>query len=259
MGGLGKGPPIFTPLLWRGGLSFFVKQRFQEACAVAKEKERGNRVTRSGAVLLAAIGLLMFAGECRAFPYRPASALSLLSEYAALNDSVPPHTQVWRVVPEAGPDGASTLRFLVEASAEAGPVCELRLPSPGTAGDIQWKGMGTSRQKKSGTGILLLPGFPAPCDILPVGQGDRGGAYGERIEAGGRVFSRSYRVAFAVFTVADAKALGWIRAEDPGTAGLIMVTVTDEKGRPVVKQLWPAGWSWWLYEETPLRRSWLIN
>jgi hypothetical protein len=38
-----------------------------------------------------------------------------------------------------------------------------------------------------------------------------------------------------------------------------MVAVSDEKGRPVVKQLWPAGGSWWLYEETPLRRSWLVQ
>ena len=222
-------------------------------------KDRGKRVTHSGAILLAVIGLLMFADECRAFSYRPASALSLLSEYAAINDSAPPHTQVWKVVPEVGPDGGSVLRFLVEASAEAGAVCELRLPSPGTAGDIQWKGMGASGQRRHGVGMLLLPGFPAPCDVLPVGQGDRGGTYGERIEAGGRVFSKSYRVSFTAFAVADAKAMGWIRGEDPGAAGLIMVAVTDEKGRPVVKQLWPADGPWWLYEETPLRRSWRIN
>ena len=221
-------------------------------------KEWKNKVMHSGAVLLALIGLLMLADECRAFPYRPAAAVSLLSEYAASKDSAPPHTQVWKVVPEIGPDGASILRFFLEASAEAVPVCELRLPSPGAAGEIRWEGMGESGQKKSGAGILLVPGFPAPCDVLPVGQGDRDGAYGERIEAGGRVFSKSYRVSFAAFNVADAKAMDWIRVEDPGKAGLIMVTVTDEKGRPVVKQLWPADGSWWLYEETPLRRSWLI-
>jgi hypothetical protein len=220
-------------------------------------KEWKNRM-HSGAVLLMAVGLLVFADECRAFPYRPAGAFSLLSEYAAFNDSAPPHTQVWKVVPEFGPDGASILRFLVEASPEAGAVCELRLPSPGAAGDIQWKGMGTSGQRKSGAGILLLPGFPAPCDVLPIGQGDRGGTYGERIEAGGRVFARRYRVSVSAVNAADAKTMGLIRVENPGTSGLIMVTVTDEKG-PVVRQLWPADGSWWLYEETPLRRSWLID
>lgn len=119
--------------------------------------------------------------------------------------------------------------------------------------------MGKNGQKKSGEAILLLPGFPAPCDVLPVGRDDRGSAYAERIEAGGRVFSKSYRVSFTAFSIADAEAMNWIRVQDPGRTGLIMVTVTDERGRPVLKQLWPADGSWWLYEETPLRRSWLIN
>lgn len=224
-----------------------------------RKNQKKIRVIYRSSVALAVIGLLALAGECRAFPYRPAAALSILSEYAAFNDSVPPHSQVWKVVPEVGPDGASILRFFLEASAEAVTVCELRLPSPGVAGEIRWEGMGKTGQKKSGAGILLAPGFPAPCDVLPVGQGDSGGVYEERVEAGGRVFSRSYRVSFNAFSVGEAKAMGWIKAEDPGRTGLIMVTVTDEKGRPVVKQLWPADGSWWLYEETPLRRSWLIN
>jgi len=107
-------------------------RRSQWGCAVAKKWK--NRVMHSGAVLLALIGLLMLADECRAFPYRPAAALSILSEYAAFNDSAPRHTQVWKVVPEVGSDGASILRFFLEASAEAIPVCELSLPAPGAAG-----------------------------------------------------------------------------------------------------------------------------
>ena len=222
-------------------------------------KKSKNRLMHSGSLLLAVIALLMLAEECRAFPYRPATAVSILSEYTASRDSVPPHTQVWKVVPEVGPDGASILRFFLEASTGAAPVCELRLPPPGAAGEIRWEGMGNPEQKRSGAGILLLPGFPAPADVLPVGRGDGVREYEERTEAGGRVFSKNYRVSFAAFGVADAKAAGWIRMEAPGKAGLIMVTVTDEKGRPVVKQLWPADGSWWLYEETLLRRSWLID
>jgi hypothetical protein len=52
--------------------------------------------------------------------------------------------------------------------------------------------------------------------------------------------------------------MGWIKGEAPGTSDLIMVTVTDVKGQRVVRQLWPSDGSWWLYEETPVRRSWLI-
>jgi hypothetical protein len=229
---------------------------------VAKEKKNGEilRCSLRGSILPAVIGLLILAlaGECWAFPYRPAAALSIVSEYAALNNAAPPHTQVWKVVSEAEPGGASIVRFSLEASAAAGPLCEVALPAPGAAGEIRWEVMGKNGQKKSGVDILLVPGFPAPCDVLPVGQGANGGVYAERTEAGGRVFSKSYRVSYAAFSVGEAKAMGWIRVEDPGKTGLIMVTVTDEKGRLVVKQLWPADASWWLYEETPLRRSWLI-
>lgn len=207
---------------------------------------------------MAAVGLLALAAQCGAFPYRPAAALSIVSQYAALKNPALPHTQIWKVVQEAAPDGAATLRFFLEAAPESGAVCELRIPPEGSAGEILWEAMGKTAQKKSGTGILLVPGFPVPCDILPVGQQDSGGVYQERIEAGGSVFSRSYRVSFAPVGIGEAKAAGFIRADKTGIPALTMVAVTDDRGRPVVRQLWPADGSWWLYEETPLRRSWLI-
>ena len=233
------------------------RERFQGDRSVVKEKK--DRLIRRGSLVLAVIGFMALAGECPAFPYRPAAAVSILSEYPASKAPSPPHTQVWKVVPEGAPDGSAVLRFFLEASTEAVTVCALRLPPPGTAGEIRWEGMGRSGKKTSSTGMLLVPGFPAPCDVLPVGPGDGSGSgvYAERIEAGGRVFSKNYRISSDSLTVGEARAMGWIRVEDPGSAGLIMVTVTDDKARLVVKQLWPADGSWWLYEETPLRRSWL--
>lgn len=226
-----------------------------------KRKKTGivHGVIHGGSILLAVIGLLALAAECRALPYLPEAAVSIVSEYSAINSSAPPHTQVWKVVPEATPNGEAILRFFLEASAEAVTVCEVRISSPGAGGEIRWEGMGKTGQKKTGTGLLLVPGFPAPCDVLPVGRQDGGGVYEERVEAGGRVFSRSYRVSFDTFNAGEARAMGWIRGDGRGAAGLIMVTVTDEKERPVVKQLWSADGSWWIYEETPLRRSWLIQ
>jgi hypothetical protein len=215
-------------------------------------------VIQTSLVFMALLALLV-ASECLGFFYRPAAAVSILSEYAAFNDSAPPHTQVWKVVPELTPDGAATLQFFPEAAAETAAVCELYLSPFDSAKDISWKGIGKSGEKRSDTGLLLVPGFPAPCDVLPVGERDEGRVYQEKSEAGGSVFTRRYLVSSAAFCVAEAKARGWIREEAPGISGLIMVTVTDEKGRLAVRQLWPADGSWWLYEETPLRRSWLIH
>jgi hypothetical protein len=221
-------------------------------------RERQKKVIHKVSIVLGIIGLLMLAAECPAFPYRPAAALSIVSEYTALS-SARPHSQVWKVVPETGPDGATLLRFFLEASSEAVVLCELRLPPPGATGGIQWTGAGKSGQKKSNAGILLVPGFPAPCDVLPVDALDNGKVYEEKAEAGGRVFSKSYRVSVVPLSIGEAKAAGWIRVENRGGEGLIMVSVADEAGRLVVKQLWPADGSWWLYEETPLRRSWLVQ
>lgn len=222
---------------------------------------RKSAAKRTGAMLMAMIGLLTFAADGRAFSYRPAAALSILSEYGASDDSAPRHTQVWKVAPEAGPDGAVTLRFFPEAIAGADALCVLKLPPPGTAGAIRWEGVGISGEKRSDTGLLLVPGFPAPCDILPAGETPEGRVYQEKSEAGGRVFIRRYRLFTQPSSAGEAKAMGWIRAEAEKTvrSALSMVTVTDEKGRLVVRQLWPADGAWWLYEETPLRRSWLID
>jgi len=201
---------------------------------------------------------LLVASECPAFFYRPIETVSILSEYAALSDSEPPHTQVWKVVPEATPDGAARLRFFTEASAEQDPVCELELPPSGSPGEISLKRIGQTGEKTSTTGLLLAPGFPAPCDVLPVGETDEGRVYQEKSEAGGSVFIRRYLVSSAAISVPEATAKGWIRGEATGSS-LIMVTAADENGRLAVRQLWPADGSWWLYEETPLRRSWLIQ
>jgi hypothetical protein len=215
-------------------------------------------IRRTGSILVALFALLALSSECRAFYYRPAAALTILSEYAAHNDSAPPRTQIWTVVPEAGKDGAVTLRFFKGEAVGGEVVCTLTLPSSVSAGEIVWQGLGKSGEKRSGTGLLLLPGFPAPCDVLPAGGNDSGAVYKENVEAGGRIFSRSYRIDFNGFSIGEAKAMGWIKKE-PAVSELTMVTATDERGRLAVRQLWPAGGSWWIYEETPTRRSWLIE
>jgi hypothetical protein len=209
-------------------------------------------------LLFMALLLLLSAAESHAFFYRPAGAVRIFSEYKAFNDSAPPRTQVWKVVPEVATDSAVRLRFFTEAAAETNAVCEIELPPVDYAGEIRWKGIGKSGEKESETGLLLAPGFPAPCDVLPIGEEDER-EYQEKTEAGGSVFIRTYQVSSATFSLEEANEKGWIKAETKGISELILVTVTDEKGQLAARQLWAPGGSWWLYEETPLRRSWRID
>ena len=117
--------------------------------------------------------------------------------------------------------------------------------------------MGKSIEKTSSTGLLLIPGFPAPCDVLPLGGINEERIYQQTSEAGGSVFTKSYRVSSKVYTVEQAKANGWIRGDLPNINEFLMVSANDDNGRTVIKQLWSIDGNWWVYEETPMRRSWL--
>jgi hypothetical protein len=216
------------------------------------------RVITTAPIIMAMLGLLIWTSEGHAFFDRPAAVVTILSTYPLLHDKALPVSQVWKVVPEATAGGAAVLRFFPETESTAGSICEIILPPSGEEGEITWRGVGKSAEKRSSTGLLIIPGFPAPCDILPVEGAGEGRVYQEKSEVGGSVFSRSYRVDFAQYSFAEAQAQGWIKGAAPVSTGLVMVTVTDARGRLTVRQLWSAAGSWWLYEETPLRRSWLI-
>lgn len=200
--------------------------------------------------------LLAFAADGRAFSYSPAAPLTLVSEYAAAVGSAAPRTQVWKVFPDTA-GGVTTLRFFPEGATQGKAICVLTLPPPGASGEIVWTGLGKTGETRSRTGLLLVRGFPAPCDVLPVDIRESGKIYEEKSEAGGRVFSRTCRIAFEGVGVSEARTKGWLRGDLAGTSELMMVTATDDKDQPVSRQLWAAGGSWWLYEETPTRRSWL--
>lgn len=216
------------------------------------------RSVKTGLILATVLLLLMPDNDCRAFFYRPEANVSIYSEYAALNNRTPSRTEIWKVVPETRQDGSARLRFFPGNAAGENAVCELILPSSGS-GEIVWKGIGASGEKKSATGLLLLSGYPAPCDVLPVGTQDINTVYQETVEAGGRIFLKKHRVSFEGFSLSQSRTMGWVRIDGPASGDLVMVSVIDEQGRLAVRQLWPVRGSWWLYEETPLRRSWLVK
>ncbi|MEW6077226.1 MAG: hypothetical protein AB1724_05415 [Thermodesulfobacteriota bacterium] len=218
-----------------------------------------NSLPRSGFVFLLSVILTMIAIECPADFYRTGTAASIASEYTAMNDASPPQTQVWKVMPESAADGSMSLGFFMEAVAGAQAVCEVILPPSGADGLIRWRGP-QNAEKTSDTGLLLCPGFPAPCDIIPIDARDDGRMYQEIIRAGDSAFTRTYTISSETVSIDEARTNGWIRAGSPNVAGdLVMVRVNDDRGRLAVRQLWPANGSWWIYEETPQRRSWLLN
>jgi hypothetical protein len=205
---------------------------------------------------LMAIAFPILVSEAWGFSYRPETRLTIMSEYPSCGESVSISFRVWEVVPEVAPDGTYLLKFFPEAFGSVTSVCELKISPAGGVGQIEWQGIEKNRKKIMTEGLLIVPGFPAPCDILPVSGKEPDKTYEDRIEAGGRIFLKKYRAFWKAVSLEEARANGWLKKDIPKPAALQMITVVDGQEHLVVKQLWDANGTWWLYEETPLRRSW---
>lgn len=208
---------------------------------------------------LVAIGVSILVSEARGFSYRPETRLTIMSEYPSCDDPVSASSRMWEVVPGTAPDGTYLLKFFPEASGSTTSVCELKISPADGIGQIEWQGIGKNRKKIMTEGLLIVPGFPAPCDILPVSEKEPDKTYEERIEAGGRFFLKRYRAFWKAVSLEEARTNGWLKKDVPEPAALQMITVVDGQDHLVVKQLWVVDGAWWLYEETPLRRSWLVR
>jgi hypothetical protein len=200
---------------------------------------------------------VLFSAKAWAFSYRPEASLRIYSEYKSPHEWAPVRSRVWKMEPQIASDGDYLLHFSQEShQSESSPLCTVRIHVD--SGDIEWQGIGGKR-RKTGHGLLIHPGFPAPCDILPVEEQDHTETYEERREAGGRTFVRTFSVSYMDVSREEARESGWLGEGDGEPEALQMITVVDKKDRVVVKQLWPLGGTWWIYEETPFRRSWIIQ
>jgi hypothetical protein len=206
-------------------------------------------------IIVVTLGLMLPAFQCKAASYRPDTSIRILSQYPDGSNSAPAQTQVWKIVPETLADGAMLLQFFLASAGSETAVCELEFSGAGRDGEVRWRGIGKETEKTCQNNFLLVPGFPAPCDVLPVNNPGDGYVYQDRNEAGGSVFIRKYQVTLQSVTPSEARANGWLDENTPDFSGLVMVTAVDQRGETAVRQLWPINGSWWIYEETPQRRS----
>jgi hypothetical protein len=210
-------------------------------------------------------GILFFtvlpvSGETRPAPYHPLQSLTVVSESIAPGNPTGGTEGVfWNIVPETCEDGSFCIGFYRTQSGP--PVCRL-VPGGSTPGlyladGVRFSNAITTRD------MMLFPGFSVPCDVLPgiVGCAPvKPDVIEIRRQAGQSTFVDHFQIDCLTVTSADALAHGWI-SESLGDAGtLVMVGVTNLKtGENVSRQLWVPGDFWWLYEETPYRRSWRLR
>jgi hypothetical protein len=192
-----------------------------------------------------------------ALPYQPEEPVDIITQPADTMHG--PAFIQWRVAPEAQQKGASGIAFFREGAGQA--ICRLVFSGPTT--DISWEGMEIPPKTIQTGDLLIVSGVPVPCDVMPVVElfsADEPKEYEARTSAGGRTFVERIQVSSAPVGVEEARNNGWIKFNvgKKDTLRLIKAVdlITDEL---MVQQLWSDDGSWWIYEETPFRRSWRVR
>lgn len=108
--------------------------------------------------------------------------------------------------------------------------------------------------------IVLSEGFPVPYDFLSP-QDTTLKKMTIKQKAGGMVFSSQVERAMQECSFNEALQAGWISesVKDQLAGERLQWIEVRKDDALVVRQLWPAGSSWWVYEETPYRRSWTLK
>lgn len=142
------------------------------------------------------------------------------------------------------------------------PVCGITT-SPGEEGQkFCWQTPSRNDICAEGDALLVIPGFPVPCDLLPLKHDPPDKVFVNRSTAGGRVFEWRYRVEKSPVKLSEAISAGFVDAsieKIPADARLVMVQAVDLSGKKWVRQLWLESHDWWIYEETADRKSWRVG
>lgn len=208
---------------------------------------------------MACVAVLVFAAMAWAGPYQPGEALRIstvmvhgdpVSGDAALMD--------WTVVPQPSAKGETTLAFVMTETERE--ICRLVFSSEKTSPTLIWKENPRPIQPIQAVDLLVAPGSPVPCDVLPADMASGAEAsrnYEVKREAGGQVFMDAYRVEAVRMDITEARSNGWLKGSG-SPEEIVMVTMTSLRtGALVVRQLWAPGEDWWRFEETPFRQSWI--
>ena len=214
-------------------------------------------------------GMIFTPCPAGSFPYQPTETIRIMSESATdFNKSQTPDVHTWQVVPDPRqPDGALALSFFSEKSDSR--LCRLVLSPSGAILDADIAGINSNMIIRK-EDLLLIPGFPAPCDILPFQRMSRENAgdnasvpqlYPIKRSAGAQAFVDTLEIQTEGVPYEIAKANGWIKTtRNVEPAGLLQMlkVVNQRTGEVVSMQLWAADADWWIYEKTLFRQSWRL-
>ena len=108
--------------------------------------------------------------------------------------------------------------------------------------------------------IVLSEGFPVPYDDLAPHDDTIKEAVIKK-QAGGVTFSYKAARETRDISVNEAMTENIIDEQMAGklTGKALRLVIVRKGDALLVRQLWPEGALWWVYEETPIRKSWLVQ
>lgn len=211
------------------------------------------------ASLMAAILLMILTCPASALtPYQPDARIEIMTETTVENT---PGMQVFTRIAAGPVQKNADIRLTGLYNGETGdPLGTLGFDPDGT---VSWKGKGATAKRFQSNHLLIIPGILIPMDVLPVDQffgKSETEEYDFRRKAGGRTFVDRIRISVTPVSRDQAVDAQWLRFEKETSNDLKLIEAVDLRtGELIVKQLWEPGSDWWLYEQTPFRRSWRIR
>jgi hypothetical protein len=193
-------------------------------------------------------------------PYHPEKMVQIRSEISGLDEPGESRIENWNVTVRKNDDGSNSLMFFMEKAEQ--PIAQIRISPSGNG--VQWEGENKGPDIMLRDGLLIAPGYPVPCDILPMslllGGTKEPLTYDVKRTAGGVTRADQVRVEISPVKMEEAVQNGWVQQNFQTADSLWMVQAIDVRTNVMmVRQMWSSSGSWWLYEETPHRRSWQVR
>lgn len=191
-------------------------------------------------------------------PYSPTSPIVIKTQIleGLIDARKRPVTMTYTATCETGPTMRPTLAWHLGPDSSGEVLARITIDAERL--HIQKK---NSPRGESINGVIYLAdGYPVPIDILPVNQEAAVQKYNMEQQGGNRVFLTPYTVSITPISVAAAVEKGWVNAQDFQAVEVSFHLVSAKKasGKIAARQLWPEDGEWWVYEETPFRRSWRL-
>jgi hypothetical protein len=131
------------------------------------------------------------------------------------------------------------------------------------SGQVEWVGGSKKNSAYSGNGLIILPGSTLPVDVLPVKmvlERQEPLFYEFERMAGGRTFADQIFITVEPVSLGRIRSENWLRLEGAEPSSFYMIEAKDvETKELVVRQLWSHESVWWIFEQTPYRRSWRVR